>query len=55
MGEKNTVFAVAWSHSILHCDVIFYFQVDWFTGYSEIMTEHYWVNEAAHYELSEYF
>ena len=38
-GDKNTVFAVVESHSILYSSKIVYLIVDWFTGYSGIMNE----------------
>ena len=38
--DKNIVFAVPKSHSILYSSKSVYLQVDWFTGYNRIMIEH---------------
>ena len=37
---KNTVFVVTESRSIFYSSKIVYLQIDWFTGYNGIMTEH---------------
>ena len=39
--DKNTVFLVVDSRSILYFSNIVYLQVDWFSGYNWIMIEHY--------------
>ena len=39
-SDKNTVFVVAESRSIFYSSKIVYLQIDWFTGYNGIMTEH---------------
>ena len=39
-GDKNKVFVVVASCSILYCSKIVYLQIDWFTGYNDIIIEH---------------
>ena len=42
LGDKNRIFVVVESCSILYSRKIVCLQVDWFTGYNGIMVEHSW-------------